>query len=438
MRLVLDLKRRRPARQRVFAFIERWQRHERWFKRFIVLATCLALASLLGALPRGRYLVSLMESRARQAARSAVGLPVARAEIDESWRRYREHGIAESRVALEKFYAEAEPAVQRLIRYAGLDPEHGLLRWGNLDQTLLLPSTTFEADDAGRSYRLRPQKRSIWLRNITLKTGVLMFFLVPDGPGLAKAIEGTAAIPVETSRQTTNSWGLRGPVPDPTAPLRVMVLGDSYMQGMLIGDDETPPECLRRYLARHLKTRVSVLNTGHLGYSPEQYYYSLLAFADRFRPHFVVISVFVNDFGDFFDVPTKGRGDWQEGKYWLDEITQFCLTRQWPHLIVPVPFAPHMLGRRRAGYYPGTISNILNVNSLMFLDPTDDLINEHLRLVIDGERKGDRPYGCPLFNDKISDGHFSALGSEAWAESVGRRVVLLLEKDEVAGMKRHD
>ena len=32
------------------------------------------------------------------------------------------------------------------------------------------------------------------------------------------------------------------------APLRGIVLGDSFMQGMFIGDDETPPECLGRDL----------------------------------------------------------------------------------------------------------------------------------------------------------------------------------------------
>ena len=51
------------------------------------------------------------------------------------------------------------------------------------------------------------------------------------------------------------------------------------------------------------------------------------------------------------------------------------------------------------------------------------------RSSIDGERKGRRQQGCPLFNDDIGDGHFSAAGSEVWAASVGRRLVLLLEKD---------
>ncbi len=318
------------------------------------------------------------------------------------------------------------------MRYAGLDPEHGLLRWGNYNVTLLLPSTVIEADESGRSYRLRPNTHSIWLRNVTLKSGILMFFLVPDEPGLADAIKGTMAIPVETSRQLTNSWGLRGPEPDPEAPLRGIVLGDSYMQGMFIGDKETPTECLRRYLEAHLEKKVSILNTGVLGYSPEQYYYSLLAFVDRFRPHFVIVSVFTNDFGDIYEVAAKGRGDWEEGKYWLDRITAFCRSREWPHLIVPVPFEPHMLGLRRAGYYPGTLSNILEVNSTMFVDPTDRFINAHLDLVVEGERKGQRPTGCPLFNVQIGDGHFSAIGSEVWASAVGRRLVLLLEKDRLS------
>ncbi len=40
--------------------------------------------------------------------------------------------------------------------------------------------------------------------------------------------------------------------------------------------------------------------------------------------------------------------------------------------------------------------------ALMFLDPTDDFINAHLELVIEGERRGKRPQGCPLFNGVIS------------------------------------
>ena len=204
------------------------------------------------------------------------------------------------------------------------------------------------------------------------------------------------------------------------------------MEGMFIGDEETPPECLRRYLADASEKEGLDPEYRRPGLFPEQYYHSLLAFVDRFRPHFVIVSVFTNDFGDIYEVATKGRGDWAEGKYWLDQIAAFCRSREWPHLVVPVPFEPHMLGNRRAGYYPGTLSNILEVNSTLFVDPTDDFINAYLALVVEGERKGQRPMGCPLFNVQIGDGHFSAIGSEAWAAAVGRRLVLLLEKDRLA------
>jgi hypothetical protein len=312
------------------------------------------------------------------------------------------------------------------MRYAGLDSDHGLLRWGNYDQTLLLPSTVFEPDDQGRSYRMRPCVDSIWLREVAIQPGVLAFFLVPDRAALADAIRGTAAIPEWKSRQSTNSWGFRGPEPDSSAAVRGIVVGDSYMQGLFLGEDETPPECLRRDLESRLHKKVSILNAGVLGYSPEQYYYSLTAFADRFRPNFIVVSVFANDFGEASAV-ASGRGDWDEGKYWLDRIKNLSESRGWTCLFVPVPLKERTLGRRKSGHYPGMISNSLNVGAVGFLNPTESFVNAHLDLLIEGERRGERPSGCLLYNERIGDGHFSAQGARVWALAVGHRLGLLLE-----------
>ena len=60
---------------------------------------------------------------------------------------------------------------------------------------------------------------------------------------------------------------------------------------------------------------------------------------------------------------------------------------------------------------------ILEVDSTRLLDPTDDFINAHLDLVVEGERKGQRPVDCPLFNVPIGDRHLSAIGAEVWAAS---------------------
>ena len=78
-----------------------------------------------------------------------------RAERDESWRTFRLSSIERTRPQVERFFRESDPAFQKLMRYAGMDPEHGLLRWGNYNWTLLLSSKVFEPDDAV-SYRMRP------------------------------------------------------------------------------------------------------------------------------------------------------------------------------------------------------------------------------------------------------------------------------------------
>jgi lysophospholipase L1-like esterase len=426
------LRLRRPPRwkQRVLPFIAKSEARWRCFKRTIVVATTLVVSTILEVSPQGRYVVASLASEARRAARYSVGLPTPRSEIDEGWRRFRLLGIDGARRALESAFAQESPARQRLLKYAGLDPQHGVLRWGNFDRTLLLPSTVFEADDTGRSYRLRPLLRSVWLRNVTVVGAPLMFFLVPDGPGLQAAAEGTQAILVEGSQQTTNSWGLRGPEPDLDAPLRGIVLGDSFMQGLFLADDETPPECLRHRLETRLRSRVSILNTGHLGYSPEQYYFSLLAFLKRFRPHFVVVSVFVNDFGDTAEA-LLGNADWEESDYWLNQIAALCRRRGLTYLFVPVPLATQIQNRRASSFYPGMLSRELETNGLHYLNPIEAFVDAQLFLMNHRERDALEPHRCELFNDHISDGHFSALGSSLWGRRVADRLTELLERDRV-------
>ena len=303
-------------------------------------------------------------------------------------------GIEQTRPKVNRVYDESDPPTQRLLRYAGMDPEHGLLRWANFDWTLLLPSEVFEADDAGRSYRFRPLTHSVWLRNLPITAWRPV---VLPGAGRARAGRrhpGNDGRPPGDIAADHQLLGPAGPEPDPDAPLRGIVLGDSFMQGMFIGDDETPPECLRRYLRDRLKTRVSILNTGVLGYSPEQYYYSLIAFADRFRPHFVVVSVFSNDFGNVVDVAGPGRGRLARGEVLAGEdrplLPRHATGPTWSS---PPRTEPNMFGKRKSGYYPGVLANTLAVDSLMFLDPMDDFINGHLRELRSEWDRAARPRG---------------------------------------------
>jgi hypothetical protein len=418
----------RPRRlhQRVFRFLHRAARLERIFKMTVAVATAGLMAIVLAALPTGRYAASWLSTRARWLALGAVGLAPDRAEIDADWRRKRLFDIQQASGKLPATFAEYTPEQQRLVRFAGLDPEHALVRWGNFDRTVLLPSTVFEIDESGRSYRFRPNTRSIWVRNFPVKGQMKAYFQAPDRPELPELVRGTGTVIVEGSTQTTNSWGLRGPEPDVTATYRGIVLGDSYMQGLFVADDETPTECLKRELRYRLAASVGILNTGHLGYSPEQYYFSLVEFAQRFPPQFVVVSVFANDFGDYQEV-LQGRGDWEEAKYWLDRIQSFCFARGILYLIVPAPWVNQIENPRMAAFYPGAVSNILGSTGFEYLDPTDAFADAQLDAVNEALRQGTPFTGSPLFNGRIGDGHFSASGSEVWARAVSIRLSLMIE-----------
>ena len=175
--------------------------------------------------------------------------------------------------------------------------------------------------------------------------------------------------------QTTNSWGLRGPEPDLTASWRGIALGDSYMQGLFVGDQETPIECLKRELNSRLLAPVEILNTGHLGYSPEQYYYTLVEYGRRFPPQFVVVSIFANDAGSDVEQVFHGSGDWEESGYWLSRIREYCLSETHIFSSSLRPGSTRSKRPQLAGYYPGRLSNVLEATGLEYLDPIDDFVD---------------------------------------------------------------
>ncbi len=152
-----------------------------------------------------------------------------------------------TRAALASEVARQRSRLEPLLKAARMDPDTAVIRWGNLDGTLVLSSDVVEPDDAGRSYRFKPFVRSVWFVGLSIQ-GALCQFQVLDTPEAATACAAAGGRRVPGSVQTTNSWGCRGPEPDTRAAFRGIVLGDSVMQGALVGDDQTPPACLEREL----------------------------------------------------------------------------------------------------------------------------------------------------------------------------------------------
>jgi hypothetical protein len=139
MKRYLELKRTRHPHQLRFPFYERSRRRQLWFKLGLIALTGLAIGAILAALPKGRDLVAAVPVVARYFARSAVGQPTPRAEIDALWRRRRLQGVEDSKTALAGFYAKADPAHQRLLRYGGLDPDHALHRRATISSRSSFP-----------------------------------------------------------------------------------------------------------------------------------------------------------------------------------------------------------------------------------------------------------------------------------------------------------
>ena len=399
---------------------------ERQFRRGILGVTAALLVGLVAIPQAGRDVARRLFASARNSVRAAIGLTPGRAEIEAEIARKRLRDVAGTRSIFGQIYAESRPPMRPLLDYSGLTPGACVLRWGNFDKVLLLPGTVFAEDDSGRSYRMRPNVRSVWLRRVALPRDLAGFFLVPDTPGLRALVPGTGAEIVAGSEQSTNSWGCRGPEPDLSAPIKGLVLGDSNMQGLFVADDQTPPACLARDLERRLKRRVSLLNTGHLGYSTEQYARTLDEYGDRFKPDFVLLTLCVNDFGDVGEA-MDGRGDWEETRYWLDHIYQWCRTRNVLCVTSPIPYDHQVTATRREGGYPGRVNDLSRSSSLNYVFPIEDLVDEFLTIRLEAKRLGRSINANPLFNTHIDDHHFSPLGTEVWGKALGRRIAPLLE-----------
>lgn len=424
----LFVSRTSKARQRVLPFLERAEHREGVFKRTIAAITALLVLIMVGGSSAGRFhAVYWARHAADTGIRWLVGLKPERSRIEAEWKLRRVRGVEQTHRVLTNFYRNTSDEMRELFRVAGMDPDHGLIRWGRGDQAFLISPQVFERDDHGRSYRLRSRTRSVWLRQITLHNGPFGLFQVPDTPTHRAAAGRAGAIVDEHSVQNTNSWGLRGAEPDPNADIRGIVLGDSFMQAMFNGDDETPSVYLENYLREKWKVSVSILNTGHIGYSPEQYYYTLKEYGDRFRPKFVVVSVCPNDFGEGMAV-LQGEGDWfDEAEYWLGQIQHWCRSQRVPYLFVPIPTHIQIETRRKDQFYPGQVCNIMYVNSGRYIDPLNEFVDEHIRLIKEHDRNAPVGGRSPLFNRQIDDDHFSPRGAELWAEIVGRRITLLFD-----------
>ena len=332
--------------QQVLPFVRRSRRRVRAFKAVIFVGDG---RSTVGCDPRrelrtGRHGVLVASNRVRWGEGELVGLePTASGDRGGAAGRAMDRRGADAGGAGERGRPGRGRGSSRLLKAARMDPETAVIRWGNFDGTLVLSSDVFEPDDAGRSYRFKPFARSVWFMGLS----------TPGGPAVSSRCSTLRRPPPRARRpgasrvpgsvQTTNSWGCRGPEPDTRAAFRGIVLGDSVMQGAA---GRRRPDTSRvprvASCARRPACGSPCSTQGSSATRPSSITIRFSAYFDRMSPHFVIVSLCTNDFGDPA-APTR----WEESCYWLEQIGQFCRTRQ-----IPYPDRP-LAGRgypaRRAG-----------------------------------------------------------------------------------------
>jgi len=101
------------------------------------------------------------------------------------------------------------------------------------------------------------------------------------------------------ARLTTNAAGLRGNAPadvaNPKRAFRIVGLGDSFMFGHRVANDEVFLEVLRRRIERERKTTVEAFNFALSGYNTAMEAAVFESKAAAYRPNLVIVDIIGND-----------------------------------------------------------------------------------------------------------------------------------------------
>lgn len=113
---------------------------------------------------------------------------------------------------------------------------------------------------------------------------------------------------------SVNELGFRDQeVADPKPPdeFRVLLLGDSFIEGESVEVYETSSWRLEQELQKEMNRPVDVINMGVMSYSAIQYERLLKKWVDQLQPDFVIVAVdmsdFQNDYSYSFDLDEEGQ-----------------------------------------------------------------------------------------------------------------------------------
>jgi lysophospholipase L1-like esterase len=261
------------------------------------------------------------------------------------------------------------PKSRSLLELAGYGPTDRVVAEANFDGALVFSGKVMERD-ARRGYRFRPAQRNLWAR-----PGPWPFQLpMPDTPAMRDALD-RAGVAI-TSTEAINSLGCRGAEPDAldSYQSRVLVLGDSFAQGILVGDEETFSVRLEEELRQSTGRTTLVVNGGVIGYSTEQEYYTLEELAPRLRPHVAVLCFYANDVHRDHHAVYRSRlpvGDWSSAERWLERAAGYCRSNGIRFAVAAIPDRWQMTRRANRIHYQQRLEVITARLGIHLIDPDE-------------------------------------------------------------------
>jgi hypothetical protein len=308
-----------------------------------------------------------------------------------------------------KVWESLPPEGRELLEAAGYASGQRFAAVGNFDSAFIFSSDVM-LHDPYRAYRFRPSQQISWVRAPSLSAQVP----IPRTERTREILNRTGI--VITSTERINSLGCRGPeVGDPLShDFRVLVLGDSFTEGILVEEPDTFCAHLGQMLSSAAGREVLVLNSGIIGYSTEQEYFTLVELAPRVHPHVAVVCFFANDVHHEHHAVMKRRyskGNWEAARHWLEKCRTYCRKNSIRLVIAVIP------DRTQLDYRPSRLSYQYRVEAIAadlgvyFIDPYERFLSHREE---------------ELF---LADDHFGPAGHRLFAEVLAEHLEQWMRRD---------
>jgi lysophospholipase L1-like esterase len=174
--------------------------------------------------------------------------------------------------------------------------------------------------------------------------------------------------------------GFRRVDPPATGPCEasVLFLGDSFTDGMWVGDADTFVSQYTRVASERSGRRVCATNTGVNGYgSLEEAYILEHYFEEIGRPRLVLLMYFANDVDDDYDAVVGGRlpdapAKWEQSLAYVRRIARFTQEHGATLAVAAIPPAGQLEHPDRR-HYQAILQAFCAVEHVPFIDLLDDL-----------------------------------------------------------------